>query len=96
MLLLEQLRAQKSELLSLAERCGLGNIKVFGSVARGEETPESDIDFLVDYRTGSDPLGFVDFQDAVSVLTKRKVDIVFEKGLSHLLRDRIHQEAVPL
>jgi len=94
--LLEQLRARKEELLAIAARSGLGSIKVFGSVAHGEETPESDIDFLVEYRTGSDPLGFVDFQDAVSALTQRKVDIVFEKGLSHLLRERIHQEAVPL
>jgi uncharacterized protein len=94
--LLEQLRAQKEELLTLAGRCGLQNIKIFGSVARGEETAQSDIDFLVDFCAGGDPLGFVDFQEGVSALTRRKVDIVFEKGLSHLLRDRIHREAVPL
>lgn len=94
--LLDEIRAKRTEILAIADRCGLTDIKIFGSVARGEERPDSDVDFLVEVTGKGDPLGFVDFQQEVAAMVKRRVDVVFEKGLYHLLRDRIHHEAQPL
>lgn len=96
MSLLEELRAKRDEIYAIAARSGLSEVKVFGSVVRGEESAQSDIDFLVDLSAGADPLGFVDFQEEVSAITRRKVDIVFRNGMHPLLKDRILQEAQPL
>jgi predicted nucleotidyltransferase len=70
---------------------------VFGSVARGEETPESDIDFLIDYDIDRVspwfPVGLIhDLQD----LLGREVDVVTERGLHRYIRDRVLSEAVSL
>jgi len=72
-------------------------VRVFGSVARGEATAESDVDFLIDYdlqkTTPWFPSGLMlDLED----LLNRKVDVVSEKSLHYFLRDRILQEAVLL
>ena len=58
MALLENLREQRSQILQIAARHGAFNIRVFGSVVRGEETAESDIDFLIDYDKTRLQLGF--------------------------------------
>lgn len=97
MSLLDELYAKREQIKDYAYACGLTrDVKVFGSVARGEERPDSDVDLLIDVRSDADPLGFVDFQDAMAQMTGRKIDIVFEKGIYHVLRDRIHKEAVAL
>lgn len=49
MTLMETLREKRSQILEVAAKHGAYNVRVFGSVVRGEETPESDIDFLIDY-----------------------------------------------
>ena len=72
-------------------------MRVFGSVARGEATPTSDIDFSIDYDLSKTspwfPGGLLsDLED----LLGHKVDIVTEKGLHQRIRDRILNEAVPL
>lgn len=89
------LQQKKKEILAVAREHGLLNIRVFGSVARGEDTPESDIDFLVDLEKGRslfDLGGLIKLQD----LLGRKVDIVTERGLHWYLRDKILKEARPL
>ncbi|NCN70804.1 MAG: nucleotidyltransferase, partial [Betaproteobacteria bacterium] len=53
-MLLEQLRQMKDPLNTLAKQYGASHLRVFGSVARGEETPESDVDFLVEFPRGYD------------------------------------------
>ena len=79
----------------LGEKYGARNIRVFGSVARGENRAESDVDFLVDMdkgRTLYDLAGFVaDVQDLLGV----HVDVVTPGGL-RCLRERVLTEAVPL
>lgn len=93
---LENLRLKKKELLALAAKYGVVNIRVFGSVARGDDTSESDIDLLIameEGRTGFDAGGF---QYYSSELLGRHVDIVFEKGIYPSLRDRILREAQPV
>ena len=56
---LASLRARRDEILALAARYGAHNVRVFGSVARGEATPDSDVDLLVDFRDGATLWGAV-------------------------------------
>ncbi len=93
MALLDELRARRTEILTMASACGLTDVRVFGSVARGEENPESDIDLLVNVQHADDPLAFVDFQEAMAERFARNIDIVFERGLYPMLREIILREA---
>jgi len=92
----ELLQDKREEILQLAARHGARNLRVFGSVARGEARPESDVDFLVELEPGRTlfDLGglLMDLQD----LLGRSVDVVTEKGLHWYIRDRVLKEAVPL
>ena len=97
MSLLDTLQEKRSEILQVAASHGAFNVRVFGAVVRREETPESDIDFLIDYDaekiTPWFPGGLLmDLQD----LLGRKVDVLTEKGISPLIRDRVLSEAKPL
>ncbi len=97
MSLQELLKEKRQEILDLAEQHGAFNVRVFGSVVKGEDTPESDIDFLIDYdlnRTSSwFPTGLIiDLEE----LLGRKVDVVTEKGLHWYIRERVLAEAVSL
>jgi uncharacterized protein len=91
------LQEKREEILSIATKHGAFNVRVFGSVARGEETEHSDIDFLVDYdikRISSwFPVGLI--QDLESLL-HCKVDVVTEQGLKARIRDRVLQECILL
>ena len=80
----------------LGERYGIRNIRVFGSFARGEAEPESDLDLLVEYVPGHGGFAFVDFCDQVEELLGRKVDVVTEKSLHPLIRDRVLAQSVLL
>ena len=90
------IRAKRDEILRIADKHGARNIRVFGSVARGEARPESDVDFLIDAGAVTSswfPAGLVvDLQD----LLGRPVEVVTENGLNPLIRDRVLEEAVPL
>ncbi|MBU1671892.1 MAG: nucleotidyltransferase family protein [Actinobacteria bacterium] len=92
----ELIENNKNEILAAAERHGVRKLRVFGSVARGEARPESDIDFLVELEEGRSLLDqaalLVDLQDLLGVA----VDVVSEGGIKPRMRDRILQEAVPL
>ncbi len=93
----ELLEEKREDILAVAAQHGAFNVRVFGSVSRGEETEHSDIDLLVDYDLTKISAWFpggllMDLQD----LLDRKVDIVTEQGLSHLIKDRILAEAKPL
>ena len=98
MMKLQQLLQSKGEdILAVALRHGAFNVRVFGSVARGEETQSSDIDFLVDYDLQKISPWFpggllMDLQDILGY----KIDIVTEQGLSHLIKDRVLAEAKSL
>ncbi len=93
---MDDIRRHRTQILALAERCGLKDVRVFGSVARGEEDQNSDVDLLVNVADASDPFAFVDFQQGVSKLLSREIDLVFESGLYHMLRERVLSEAKPL
>ncbi len=93
---LEALRQRRSEILRIAQAHGARNVRVFGSVARGEEGPDSDLDFLVDLEPRRNLLDLghlvMDLQD----LLGRKVDIVEPEGLHWYIRDKVLKEAVAL
>jgi len=78
------------------ERYGIRNIRVFGSFARGQARPESDLDLLVEYVPGRSGFAFVEFCEKVEELLGRKVDVVTEKSLHPLIRDKVLRQAVPL
>jgi len=94
--LFQTLQQQKQRILDIASQYHAVNVRVFGSVIRGEEREDSDIDFLVDFLPGTTLLDQVGLSLALSDALKRKVDIVSERGLNKHLCQRILQEAVPL
>ena len=90
------LQTNRQAILALAARHGARDVRVFGSMARGEASPESDVDFLVSMEPGRSLLDLggllLDLQD----LLEREVDVVTEKGLRSRVRDRVLGEAVAL
>jgi len=94
--MLEKLRKQRDEILELAARHGAANLRIFGSIARGEESGGSDVDFLVEMEEGRSLLDLVGFVQDLEELLECDVDVVTEGGLSPHLRDAILSEAVPL
>ena len=97
MALLDALQEKREDILKIATQHGAFNIRIFGSVARREETSESDIDFLVDYNPDKTTPWFpggllMDWQD----LLGRKVDVLTENGVSPLIREQVFSEAKPL
>jgi predicted nucleotidyltransferase len=93
---LESIRAHKPEILALAEKCAVDNIRIFGSVARGDATDTSDVDFLVLPYPERYPLGMVAFKHDLSDLLQCKVDVLSERGIHHLIRENVFKEAIPL
>lgn len=88
--------ALAAEVRTLGERYGIRNIRVFGSFARGEARPDSDLDLLVEYVPGRNGFAFVEFCERVEGLLGRSVDVVTDKSLHPLVRDKILAQAVPL
>lgn len=87
---------QRAMIRRIAEKHGALHIRIFGSVARGEAGPGSDIDLLVDkgpVTTPWFPAGLIlELEEALGC----EVDVVTEKGLRPYLRERILQEAIPM
>jgi len=96
MTLEELLSGKRETVLAIARRHGVTSIKVFGSFARGNARFDSDLDLLVEAgpnTTAFFPGGLLmDLEDALG----RRVEIVEEPGIHHLLRDQILKEAIPI
>lgn len=92
---LAELRQHKPEILRITEGYGISNVRVFGSVARGEERPESDVDLLIKVTTPQ-PFGSIAFKLDMEVLLGCPVDVVSEKFVHPRLKEKILSEAVPL
>ncbi|BFU96882.1 MAG: nucleotidyltransferase [Nitrospira sp.] len=92
----ELLKNKREIILRVAHDHGAHHVRVFGSVARGEARPESDIDFLVEMENGRSLLDLIKLGQALEILLQRKVDVQTEGGLSPHLEERIHAEAVLL
>lgn len=72
------------------------NIRVFGSFARGEAGADSDLDLLVEYVPGHGGFAFIDFCQQVEELLHRKVDVVTEKSLHPIIREKVLAQALPV
>jgi predicted nucleotidyltransferase len=92
-LLTEDLAAQ---IRALGEGLGVRNIRIFGSFARGDAHVDSDLDLLVEYVPGHGGFAFVEFCERVEDLLGRKVDVVTERSLHPLIRERVLSQAIPL
>lgn len=96
---MEDLRARRVEILQIAADLGAANVRVFGSVARGEADERSDVDFLVDIvrdAGGFEYFGILeDLRRGLSALLGRNVDIVDSAALQRM-KDRVLSEARPL
>lgn len=93
---LESLRRQREKILQIASKYGASNLQIFGSVARQENTSESDIDFLVELdsqRTLIDQIALIqDLQELLGC----PVDVVEPDCLHEAIRSQVLQEAIPL
>ena len=97
MSLLDRLQEKRSEILQIAEKHGAFNVRVFGSVARREETIASDVDFLVDYNlekvTPWFPVRLIrDLEDVLGL----QVDVVTVGGLKSRIREEVLRESIEL
>jgi len=93
---LEQLNRHRDNLLALASLHRATQVRIFGSVAHGEDLPDSDIDLLVDFAPEASLLDLVGLQQDAEALLGRHVDVVTPEGVSPFLRERILAEARPL
>lgn len=94
--MVELLRSKREQILGLARRHGVTRVRVFGSMARGDAGPQSDVDFLIDVGTAPSPWFPGGLIAELEDLLGRRVQVVTEGGLDELLRERVLKEAVPL
>lgn len=90
------LRARREEIVRCAASHGAHNVRVFGSIARGDTGLRSDIDLLVEMEPGRSLLDLVGLWQDLENLLDGRVDVLSDRGLSPHLRDRINAEALPL
>jgi len=96
-MLLDDLHKKKQAIEELANACGATRIRVFGSVARGEERPDSDVDFLVAFPEGYDLFTQrLQLTSKLSQLVGRSVDLIPEHELNRHFRDSILNESTYL
>ena len=96
-MLIDEIRAKKTLIDALVKECGGKHLRVFGSVALGKETPDSDIDFLVEFPHGYDLVAQrLSLTQRLSDLMNRPVDLIPEHELNPYLREQILREAVEL
>jgi uncharacterized protein len=92
----EQIQQHREDILRVTARHGAGNVRLFGSLARGEETPESDVDILVDVTGETTPWFPGSLVVDLEQLLRRPVQVVVRRSLSPLIREAVLREAVPL
>ena len=91
------LRKHRAEIRAAAEAVGAVNVRVFGSVARGEETPDSDVDLLVDFSVGERGLfPLLELAAEIEDLVGRPVDVAAVEVMAEPVRERALAEAIPL
>lgn len=93
---LAEIRAKREELEAIGRKYGVSNIRIFGSVARGEARPDSDVDLLVTLEKGRDYFDLGGFQYLSSQLLHTHVDVVMDTHIHQKLAPYITQDATPL
>lgn len=94
--IVEILKEKRDEILRIAARYGASNVRVFGSVARGEANAQSDVDLLVELERGRSLLDHAALMLDLERLLRRRVDVATERGLKPQIREHILREAVRL
>lgn len=93
---MQMLKKNRQAILALADQYGIYDVRVFGSVARGDETDQSDIDLLVKVKPDHSLLDLGGFLYDVRKLLDLEVDVVTDKGLRSRIRDEVLREAIAL
>lgn len=82
------------DLPALKNQYSIKTLGIFGSVARGDDTPQSDIDILIDF---NEPIGFFEFirlENTLSDLLNQKVDLVTDRALKHVIKQDVLKEII--
>ena len=90
------LRSKRDSILSIATMHGAKRIKVFGSFARGEDKPGSDIDVIVNLEEGRSLFDMIALKNDLEELFGRKVDVVTEDSVHWYIKEKIIQEAIEI
>jgi predicted nucleotidyltransferase len=93
---IDTLHAHRQAVLELAARHGARSVRVFGSMARGDDRPDSDVDLLVDIEPGRTLLDVIALEQDLEELLGRPVAVLTDGGLSPYLQQRILAEAAAL
>ena len=95
--LLQELQKNREEIYTIAKKYGISNIRIFGSVARGEETSSSDVDMLVSISKHKGmAFDLIRFEREFSEKFHTKTDVISENGVHNFLKEKIFGEAVSL
>ncbi len=93
---LDKLHRMRSRIYQIARKHHARRVYVFGSCARKEETPQSDVDILIEPTAEATLFDFMDIQDELEKLLECKVDVVSKRGLHPYIREEVLKEAVAL
>jgi predicted nucleotidyltransferase len=90
------LQDRRMDILQIAASHGARTVRIFGSMARGEAGPDSDVDILVNLNPGRSLLDIVAIKQDLEDLLGRKVDVVTEAAISPYIREQVLKEAIDL
>lgn len=93
---IDLLQSKREQIIAIAAKHGASNIRVFGSVARGEATNTSDIDLLIDLEPERSLFSLIALKQELEGILNCQVDLAEPNSLHQLIRDRVLKEAVKL
>lgn len=88
--------SKRDELLDALSRHGVSNVRVFGSVARGDDRPDSDVDLLVDFPPRTSLFTILRMQEELEEILGANVDLVPDSGLQARIRARVERDLIAL
>ena len=91
-----ELIESREKILALGKRYGINRIRIFGSVARDEESINSDLDLLINFDEGRSLFDLIGFRNDIEEMLGRKVDVVSENALHWYIKEKVLQEAVEI
>jgi hypothetical protein len=91
-----RLRRNRRKIIDAATRAGASHVRVFGSVARGDDSPDSDVDLLIDLEPGVGLFGLGRLEGQLTQILRRPVDLIPADSLKPGVRDAVLADVVPL
>lgn len=92
----DQLQQKRNEILQAAQSNGVRNIRIIGSVARGQDHQNSDIDFLVEFEDDRSLFDLIRFKQELEEILGKPVDVVTENSVHQMIRPQVIKEAIEL